>query len=85
MLGVIFFPRKELAAMAKINPTMGDLYFKDLYMGMMTWMEVFFGAVIWPNVTLPAMIEQNPSYVLVFLFFGNTPPPPHPLRHTIQL
>ena len=47
MLGVIFFPRKELAAMAKINPTMGDLYFKDLYMGMMTWMEVFFGGVRW--------------------------------------
>ena len=72
MLGVIFFPRKELAAMAKVNPTMGDLYFNDLYDGMITWMSVFFGAVIWPNVTLPAMIEQNASYVLVFLFFALT-------------
>ena len=52
MLGVIFFPRKELAAMAKVNPTMGDLYFTDLYHGMITWMNVFFGAVIWPNVSV---------------------------------
>ena len=56
MLGVIFFPRKELAAMAKVNPTMGDLYFTDLYHGMITWMNVFFGAVIWPNVSVVVVV-----------------------------
>ena len=56
MLGVIFFPRKELAAMAKVNPTMGDLYFTDLYHGMITWMNVFFGAVIWPNVSVVGVV-----------------------------
>ena len=70
MLAVIFFPRKEIAAMAKINPTTGDLYFSDLYAAAITWLSVFFGAVIWPNVTLPAMIEQNAVYVLLFLFFA---------------
>ena len=70
MLAVIFFPRKEIAAMAKINPTTGNLYFSDLYAAAITWLSVFFGAVIWPNVTLPAMIEQNAVYVLLFLFFA---------------
>ena len=56
--------------MAKINPTTGDLYFSDLYAAAITWLSVFFGAVIWPNVTLPAMIEQNAVYVLLFLFFA---------------
>ena len=70
IIALFLHPRKEMAAMAGINPTQGDLYFGDLYQAMVTWAQVLFGGVIWPDVTLPAMIEQSVGYFTVFLFFA---------------
>ena len=44
MSAIVFFPRKEIAAMSSINPTTGDLYFRDMHDAIVSWFTIFFGA-----------------------------------------